>query len=108
MEFLKSFALWLLGKLKIIFIVTTPFVGLAAWFLTSLDTINAALEDLAGYIASLQSSAVTALPQIASVWEMARYFFPVDLALALAGILAIMTVLAAGVRILKSFVPTIS
>jgi len=108
MNTLITFAQWLRDRFGIWLYIFTPLLGMVAWVLTSLDTINAALDDTNSYLDSLQASLVNGLPQIASVWQMARYFFPVDLALVLTGFLLVLTVLAAGIRILKSFIPTLT
>jgi len=108
MEYLLSFAKWFLSRFRFLLFIGTPLLGFLAWIGTSLSTINAALDDLVTKIGELQSAIVAGIPQISSMWGMARYFFPVDLALTIAGILAVMTVLAAGFRIIKSLIPTIS
>jgi hypothetical protein len=105
LSFLNEFTKWLWGKVKMLTLIVFPFLGLLAYFLEGLGTITDGLNALHARLVEFESVMTPQLPQIASIWNMARWFFPVDYGLWVAGLILGVFVIATGVRLIKALIP---
>jgi len=105
MELLVKFAKWLYDTIGPKLLILSPILGLIGWFVTALPTINDGLVQAKAKLIELKAALVTALPQVEAIWNAARYWFPVDLALVLAGILLALRLIATAVRLIKGMIP---
>lgn len=106
----KEIWIWLRQKLGLVLFFVSPVLFLYGLIVTNFDSILGAMDEMNSTLASVETTAAanSALPAAATVWNIARYFAPVELCLYYMGALLYLKVVCTMVRILKSFIPTIS
>lgn len=97
-----------LAKAKAWHLLLAPFAALITWFTAKIEWINAQVAALNVTLASLQDTGVKSFEAASIYWDRASYFFPLNYAGGLCVAMIGIRVLCSVVRIVKSFIPTIS
>jgi hypothetical protein len=105
LDYINSAVKWLWQRIKLLSLFALPMVGLLGFFLEGLGSITDGLEVLHARLVQFESMMTPQLPQIASIWNMARWFFPVDYGLWVAGLILGVFAVATGIRLIKALIP---
>jgi multisubunit Na+/H+ antiporter MnhC subunit len=104
MQYIINAIKWLRERLGFWMWVLAPLLIFIEVFLSNLQVIIAGVQELRVQVGNAQEFVVN-FPQVEMVWNAARYFFPIEAALALAAIILQLRIIALAIRVVKALVP---
>ena len=98
---------------KLVPVALAVLAGPAAFFVWlfnggGIETLNTRVVEMTGYVESVAPSLQKTMPMAASVWNNVAYFIPVNFLSSILLVVLFVRFVAAIIRIIKSFIPTVA
>jgi hypothetical protein len=106
MQFIIDTIKWIRQKVGLWMWILAPVWIFVEVFLENLQVLITGVQQLRVKVSDLEGFVVN-YPQVEMIWNGARYFFPVEAAMAMAAILLQLRIVALAIRAVKALVPVI-